>query len=166
MGTDADQSDSSPEESLKTIPELLASIRRQSLPSIPESLPLSPSSLAPENVTPVLHQPQRIPAQWESWSPNTQGSAEIAAPSEASNLFSLQLLLPITPAPCEWFRPPRSARFSLRPSSPLYLLRGSQGQHPKETFGGGKAATPFPMKENTDFFPLTQPITSFWESLA
>lgn len=48
-----------------------------------------------------------------------------------------------------------------------YTFSGrSQGQHPKETFGGGKAATPFPMKENTDFFPLTQPITSFWESLA
>ena len=46
---------------------------------------------------------------------------------------------------------------------PYTFARESQGQHPKETFGGGKAATPFPMKESIDFLPLTQPITPFWE---
>lgn len=42
---------------------------------------------------------------------------------------------------------------------PYTFSRESQGQHPKETFGGGQAAAPFPVKESIDFLPVTQPIT-------
>ena len=88
-----------------------------------------------------------------------------------------RLQLPVKPAtsfPCSFSCP--SCQLHVSGSDPLgvldsplgqvlpYTFSGErQGQHPEETFGGGKAATPFPMKESIDFLLLTQPITSFWE---